>query len=104
MKGLGAAVVQDDRVVAYASRTLTQTKTRYAQIEKEMLAVVFGCERLHKLIYGKSDVTTESDHKPLESILQKPFHKAPMRLQKMMLKLQPYKFKLIHVKGKDRFS
>ena len=57
MKGLGAAILQDDGVVAYASRSLTPTEQRYAQIEKEMLAVVFGCERFHKLIYGKSDVS-----------------------------------------------
>ncbi|KAK3098150.1 hypothetical protein FSP39_016659 [Pinctada imbricata] len=100
-QGLGAAVIQNHGVVAYASRALTPAEQRYAQIEKEMLAVVFGCERFHKLIYGKSDVTIESDHKPLESIMKKPIHSAPMRIQKMMLKLQPYEFTLIHVKGKD---
>ena len=101
MKGLGAAILQDDGVVAYASRSLTPTEQRYAQIEKEMLAVVFGCERFHKLIYGKSDVSIESDHKPLENILQKPVHSAPIRIQRMILKLQPYEFKLRYVKGKD---
>lgn len=62
MKGLGAAVIQQSGVVTYASRA-HPTKQRYAQIEKEMLAVVFGCEKFHKLLYGKSDVTIESDHK-----------------------------------------
>ena len=66
-----------------------------------MLALVFGCEKFHKLIYGKSDVTIESDHKPLENIMRKPIHSAPMRIQKMMLKLLPYEFTLVHEKGKD---
>ena len=101
MKGLGAAIIQENAVVAYASRTLTDTETRYAQIEKEMLAVVFGCTKFHKLIYGKEDVTIESDHKPLESLLKKPMHISPMRIQRMRLKLQPYSFRIIHISGKN---
>ena len=99
-KGLGAAIIQDGGVVAYASRALTSTEQKYAQIEKEMLAVVFGCTRFHKLLYGKDDVTIESDHQPLESLLKKPMSAAPLRIQRMRLKLQPYNFKLIHVSGK----
>ena len=101
-KGLGAAIIQDSGVVAYASRALTATEQRYAQIEKEMLAVVFGCTRFHNLLYGKDDVITiESDHKPLETLLRKPMSASPMRIQRMRLKLQPYSFKLIHVSGKS---
>ena len=99
MKGLGAAVIQKNGVVDYASRALTPAEQRYAQIEKEMLAVVFGCEKFHKLLYGKRDVTIESDHKPLETIMRKPISSAPMRIQKMILKLQPYEFRLVYVKG-----
>lgn len=35
--GLGAVVMQENHVIAYASRALTDTEKRYAQIEKEML-------------------------------------------------------------------
>ena len=100
-RGLGGALIQDGRVVAYASRSLTPTEECYAQFEKEALAVVFGCTKFHKMIYGKSDVTIESDHKPLEAIMSKPIYKAPMRIQRMLLKLQPYDFKLVHVSGKS---
>ena len=99
-KGLGAAIIQDGGVVAYASRALTSTEQKYAQIEKEMLAVVFGCTRFHKLLYGKDDLTMESDHQPLESLLKKTMSAAPLRIQRMRLKLQPYNSKLIHVSGK----
>ena len=98
MQGLGAALLQDGGVIAYTSHALVQTKECYAQIEKEVLVVVFVCARFHNLIYGKSDVTIKSDHKPLEVIMEKLIYKGLMRIQWMLLKLQPYYFKLIHVR------
>ena len=51
-------------------KALTDTEQRYANIERELLAVVFGCERFHTYVYGKPFVV-ESDHKPLEMIQKK---------------------------------
>jgi hypothetical protein len=55
---------------------------RYAQIEKEMLAVVFGLERFHQYTYGRS-VNVDSDHKPLESRVKKSLLSAPRRREKL---------------------
>lgn len=52
-KGLGAVVLQNDCPVAYASEALTLTQQNYAQIEKEMLAIVFGCESFHDYLYAQ---------------------------------------------------
>ena len=79
--------MQDDHPVAYVSRTLTYPETRYAQIEKELLAVVYGLEKFHTYTYGRR-VTVESDHKPLEVMVKKPLHLAPKRLQRMLLRVQ----------------
>ena len=74
--GLGAVCMQGEKPVAYASCTLTDTEKRCAQIEKELLAIVYACERFHQYIYGRT-VEVETDHKPLETILKKPLHQAP---------------------------
>ena len=64
-----------------------------------MLAIVFGCERFHDYLYGQREIKVESDHKPLEAILKKPIHQAPIRLQKMILRLEPYAVNVKYVPG-----
>ena len=62
--GLGAALLQNGKSVVFASKALTKTEQQYANIEREMLAAVFGVETFHTYVYGWS-FTIESDHKPL---------------------------------------
>lgn len=68
-EGLGAVILQDDRPAAYGSRALTDCQRRYAQIEKELLAVVYGYGKFRQYVYGR-DIQVESEHKPLESIFK----------------------------------
>ena len=84
--GLGACLMQDEHPAAYASSALTLTETNYAQIEKELLAIVFGVERFEGYIYGRK-ISIDTDHKPLESIMKKSLLSAPKRLQRMLLRL-----------------
>lgn len=100
--GLGAALLQDGKPVAYASRAMTDTEKLYAQIEKELLSIVFATQRFDQFIYGLSCVTIHTDHKPLETILKKNINEAPnKRIQRMMLKLQRYALKTIYVPGRE---
>ena len=87
--GLGAVLMQEGRPLAYASRALTHPDTRYATIEKEMLAIVFALEKRHQYVYGRH-VVIKTDHKPLESIAKKPLDRAPNRLQGMLLRSLAY--------------
>jgi len=45
--GLGAALLQDKKPIAFVSKALTDTESRYAKIEREHPAVVYGCECFH---------------------------------------------------------
>ena len=70
--GLGAVLLQkyenEWKPVAYASRSMTEAETRYAQIEKEALATTWACEHFTNYILGKQ-IQIETDHKPLVPLL-----------------------------------
>ena len=46
---------------------------KYAEIERELLAVVFGFESFNQYTYARH-VNVEMDHKPMDAITKKPFH------------------------------
>lgn len=96
---LGAVILHDKNPIAYASGSLTETQIQYSQIEKELLAVLFGCTRFHQYIFGHK-VKVETDHKPLVTLFSKPLYKVPPRLQRLMLKLQAYDLSVVYVPGK----
>ena len=93
-------LLQKEQPIAYASRTLTATERNYAQIEKEMLSVVFACEKFNHYLHGKETIRALTDHKPLEVIFSKPLLSAPKRLQRMRLKLLKYPLKVHNQQGK----
>ena len=90
LRGLGACLIQThkgkDPPIVFASKSLTDAETRYTNIKRELLAIVFACQRFSTYLLGRSFVA-ESDHKPLEMIAMK---NAPPLLQRMLLELQKY--------------
>ena len=99
-RGLGAVLMQAGKPIAFASKSLSDCESRYANIEREVLAVVFGCERFHTYVYG-TRFTVESDHKPLEMIILKNLAAALQRLQRMLLRIQPYDVQIRYRPGKE---
>jgi transposase InsO family protein len=99
-RGLGASLIQDKGPIAFASKALSDAETRYSNIERELLAIVWGLEKFHYYVYGR-DVNVHTDHKPLESISQKNLASAPPRLARMLLRAQRYSFTVSYIPGKD---
>ena len=104
--GLGAILTQihhkhgnkTRKVVAYASRQLTDAEKRYSQCEKESLAIVYGVENFHIYLYGQT-FNLHSDWKALESIFNNPLSKLPARIERWNLRLQQYDFTVKFLKG-----
>lgn len=67
--GLGAILLQSNLSVVYASKSLNDTQIRYSQIEHELYAVLYGCERFHQYVFGLNSFVIETDHKPLISLI-----------------------------------
>ena len=49
------------RIVAYASRILSERERKFPQVEREAHSVIFGCERFHIFLFGKEfDLVTDN--------------------------------------------
>ena len=86
--------------VLYKSRTLLEAEQRYSNIERELLSVVFGLERLHHYTYGQT-TTIQTDHEPLTSIWKKSIVSASPRLQRLLLRLAQYDVDIQYLRGKE---
>ncbi len=104
---VGALLQPDEqgrlKPVAFTSCSMSSTEQRYSQIEKECLAICHSFNKFDQWLYGKKDIEVHTYHQPLETVLRKPLNKAPARLQKMMMKLQRYSFKVTYKKGKSMY-
>ena len=104
--GTGAVLshVMDDgseKLIAYASRTLAPAERKYAQIEKEGLAIIFGIKKFHQYLYGRH-FTVYSDHRPLEHLFSEnksiPTF-ASARIQRWALTLSAYDYSISYKPG-----
>jgi hypothetical protein len=101
--GLGGVLLQEGKPIYFTSRGMTTTEQRYAQIEKEMLAIVHSCMKFEQYIYGRPKVTVHTDHKPLETIFKKPVVDCPKRLQRMLLYLQKFTLEVSYRRGSELY-
>ncbi|CAF1605744.1 unnamed protein product [Adineta ricciae] len=102
--GIGAVIMHRyphglEKPIAFASKTLTDVETKYSQIEKEGLSIIFGVKKFHQYLAGRS-FELVTDHRPLLSIFN-PAKGIPTttanRLQRWALFLMGYNY-VIHFK------
>ena len=100
-KGLGACLIQNGKIVCYASRALTKTEQNYQNLEREALETIWGMKKFHYFLYGK-EFTLETDQKPLVSIYKKHMVDISPRVQRLIVRSFPYQpFNVTYKKGKD---
>ena len=105
---LGAVLLQGGergewQPVAFASRRLTEAERRYAQIEKEALAITWACERFDFYLVGTC-FEVETDHKPLVKLLgDSDLANMPLRCQRFRLRLMRYDFTIFHTPGTQMY-
>ena len=101
-KGLGATLLQEGKPIDFASRSLTDVETRYSNIEREMLGVVWAVLHYKQYVYGQRFIV-KNDHSPLEPIFKKDLHSITVRLQRMVMQLQGYDMSIVYQKGKEMY-
>ena len=105
--GIGAVLTQTQadgtrRLIAAASRSLSDTEQRYAVIEKEALAVTWALEKFSRYVLGMTDLLVETDHKPLVSLLgNQEIFKLPARILRFRLRLMRFTYTIRHIPGKS---
>nr|GFB56440.1 reverse transcriptase domain-containing protein [Tanacetum cinerariifolium] len=98
---LGQRIEKHFRPIHYVSKIMTEAESNYTTTEKEMLAVVYAFEKFRSyLIMNKSIVYT--DHSALKYLFSKKDAKA--RLQRWILLLQEFDFKVVDTKGAENYA
>ena len=82
--------------MAYASRKLLDRETRYAVVEKECLAIVWGIDRFSRYLLGKP-FNLETDHRALTYVSQSRLKNG--RLMRWALALQEYQYRVVPIAG-----
>ena len=85
--GVGAALIQEDKVIEYHSRALTSTQQQYSNIERKAYTLVNGVEHFHHCVFGKP-FEVHTDHQPLVQLSIKPL----AELQHLFLRVNQYKY------------
>ena len=86
--GVGAALIQEGKVIEYHSHALTSTQQCYSNIEREAYALVNGVERFHHYIFRKP-FEVHTDHQPLVQLSIKSLAELSPRLQCLISQGEP---------------
>ena len=97
--GLDSILIQDDRAIVFASRSLSDVESQYSQNEREALGVVWACEHFNQYLLGDPLLTIITDHEPLLCIWKK--SSPPLSIEHWGLRLQPYNYVMKYITGSN---
>ena len=102
-KGLGAVLSQihpcgSERVVAFASKSLSSAEEKYSVLELEALACIWAVERWHTYLWGRH-FKLMTDHCPLTTIYGPSNKRASHRVSRWRTRLMVYSFEVEYKKG-----
>ena len=93
--GLGAVLEQEQRVIGYASRTLTRAEANYTVIQQECLAIVWAMKQFRHYLLGRT-FQLMTDHAPLQWL-------AAQKMEGLLccwaLAIQEFSFEIVYRKG-----
>ena len=95
---LGQRIEKIFKAIYYASKTFNEAQENYSTTDKEMLAMVFTCEKFRPYILG-SYVIIHTDHATIKYLIAK--KDAKPRLIKWVLLLQEFDLEIKENKGSD---
>ena len=95
--GLGVVLEQGDRVIAYASRTLTTAEKNYSVIQRECLAIIFALKQFRHYLIGRR-FTLLTDHAPLQWLAGQ---KMEGLLARWALSMQEFDFAIVYRKSTE---
>ena len=97
---MGAVLSQQqsgvEKVIAYASRTMTKAEKKYETTRKELLAVVYGLKQFRQYLYGRHFVI-RTDHVALSWLRRTP---EPMpQLARWLTFIEQFDYEVVHRPG-----
>ncbi|GJR62214.1 reverse transcriptase domain-containing protein [Tanacetum coccineum] len=98
LQGLGAVLMQREKVIAYASRQLKPHEENYTTHDLELGAVVFALKIWRHYLYG-TKCTVFTDHKSLQHILRQ--KELNMRQRRWLELLADYDCEICYHPGKE---
>ena len=99
-KGFGTVILQDNKPIYFASRSLTPAEKNYQNLEHECMAVIWDMEKFHFYLCGK-EFLLQMDQRPLTSIFKKHMVDVSPRIRRIAMCSWPYMLKMEWIPGKD---
>ena len=100
-KAIGGVLSQEEHLVIYVSRKLSQAKKNYSNFEREAFAIVFVVTRLKQFLLGRR-FTLQTDHKPLKNLFA-PDEETPKtasaRITRWAIALMGFDFEFKYIPG-----